>query len=95
MGAGDGEFNWPFCLSVDKAGHLFVCDGFNDRVQVFKLNGEFITKIGATGKEKENMKSPFSTAFLSNGRIIVTEFGNHRVHVFEQMNSFPSVLFTR
>ena len=83
MGAGDGEFNSPFCLSVDKAGHLLVCDASNHRVQVFKLNGELITKFGATGKENKKMKSPVSIAFLSNGRIIVTEFGNDRVHVFE------------
>ena len=83
MGAGDGEFNSPFCLSMDKAGHLLVCDASNHRVQVFKLNGEFITKFGATGKENKKMKSPVSIAFLSNGRIIVTEFGNDRVHVFE------------
>ena len=83
MGTGDGEFNSPFCLSVDKVGHLLVCDSSNHRVQVFKLNGEFITKFGATGKENEKMKSPVSTAFLSNGKIIVTEFENHRVQVFE------------
>ena len=83
MGAGDGEFNSPFCLSVDKAGHLLVCDASNHRVQVFKLNGELITKFGATGMENKKMKWPISIAFLSNGRIIVTEFGNDRVHVFE------------
>ena len=91
MGAGDGEFNSPFCLSMHKAGHLLVCDASNDRVQVFKLNGEFITKFGASGKENEKMKRPISTAFLSNGRIIVTAFGSNRVHVFEYINSFPSV----
>ena len=25
-GEGDGEFNKPRCLSVNKAGHLMVCD---------------------------------------------------------------------
>ena len=82
-GHGDGEFSLPRCLSVDKAGHLFICDRWNNRVHVFKLNGEFITKFGAGGKENEKMKGPISTAFLSNGRIIVTEYENHRVQVFE------------
>ena len=68
---------------MDKAGHLLVCDESNDRVHVFTLNGEFITKFGATGKENEKMKWPISTAFLSNGRIIVTGGGSNRVHVFE------------
>ena len=82
-GAGDGEFNSPHCLSVDKAGHQLVCDAQNGRVQVFKLNGEFITKFGAFGKEKGKFTMPISTALLSDGRIIVTELGNHRVLVFE------------
>ena len=47
--SGDGEFNDPGCLSVDRAGHLLVCDLLNHRVQVFKLSGEFVTKFGAKG----------------------------------------------
>ena len=71
------------CLSVDKAGHLLVCDSSNHRVQVFKLTGEFITKFGAYGTEKGKLNTPISTALLSDGRVIVTELGNHRVQVFE------------
>ena len=80
-GARDGEFHSPLCLSVDKAGHLLICDLMNGRVQVFKLSGEFITKFVASGKDKETINGPMSTAFLSNGRVIVTEC--HRVQVFE------------
>ena len=82
-GAGDGEFNYPRCLSVDRAGHLLVCDSQNHRVQVFKLNGEFVTKFGTSGEEEGKLKWPISTAILSDGRIIITEFCNHRVQVFE------------
>ena len=78
---GDGDT--PRCLSVDKAGHLLVCNSRQNQVQVFQLNGKFITKFGASGKEKRKFDWPISTAFLSNGRIIVTEFGNHRLQVLE------------
>lgn len=47
-GEGNGEFNFPKCLSVDKAGHLIVCDG-NHRVQVFELSRKFVTKFGSKG----------------------------------------------
>ena len=36
-GGGDGEFNYPCCLSVNKSGHLMVCDSGNNRIQVFQL----------------------------------------------------------
>ena len=81
-GDGDGELN-PLCLSVDRAGHLLVCDPLNHRVQVFKLNGEFVTKFGEHGEGQGKLDEPVSTAILSNGRVIVTEFANHRVQVFE------------
>ena len=78
-GRGDAEFDKPGCLSVDgRAGHLLVCDTLNDRVQVFKLSGEFVTKFGV-----RELLRPLSTAFLSDGKIIVTEFNNHRVQIFE------------
>ena len=44
-GDGDGEFDNPYCLSVDKAGHLMVCDSGNYRVQVLELSGKFLTKV--------------------------------------------------
>ena len=37
-GNADGEYNDPFCLSVDKAGHLLVCYSENHRIQVFDLS---------------------------------------------------------
>ena len=82
-GARNGDFDYPRCLSVDRAGHLLVCDSMNHRVQVLKLNGEFVTKFGASGEEEGKFNKPMSTAILSDGRVIVTDIGNHRVQVFE------------
>ena len=36
MGEGFGKFNHPCCLSVNRSGHLMVCDSINNRIQVFK-----------------------------------------------------------
>ena len=48
-GTRDGEFNYPYCLSVNKSGHLVVYDSGNDRIQVFQLNGKFVGKFGTKG----------------------------------------------
>ena len=78
-GEGDGEFDRPKCLSVDKAGHLMVCDGRkNDRVQVLELSGKFITKF-----KLMSGGSPISTAVLSDGRILVCDFRDHRIHIIK------------
>ena len=34
QGGGHGELNYPCCLSVNKSGHLMVCDSANNRIQV-------------------------------------------------------------
>ena len=82
-GEGDGQINEPSCLSVNKAGHLMVCDTGNHRVQVFELSGKFITKFGTKGSEMGQCNAPVSTAVLSDGRIVVSDFSNHRIQIFE------------
>ena len=77
-GEGDGEFNKPRCLSVDKAGHLMVCDGANEKVQVLELNGKFITKF-----KLMSGRSPISTALLSDGRIVVSDRSDSRIEIIK------------
>ena len=79
----DGELNSPGFLSVNKAGHLMVCDTNNCRVQVFELSGRFITKFGKEGSGPGEFNSPTSTAVLSDGRIVVADWLNHRIQIFE------------
>ena len=82
-GVGDGEFNKPRCLSVNKAGHLIFCDKLNHRIQVFEVSGKFITKFGTKGSEIGEFNQPLSAAVLSDGRIVVSDFLNHRIQIFE------------
>ena len=79
----DEEFSSPRFLSVNKAGHLMVCDKDNDRVQVFELSGKFVTKFGKKGSGPGEFNSPTSTAVLSDGRIVVADWWNSRIQIFE------------
>ena len=58
QGNADGEYNDPFCLSVDKAGHLLVCYSENHRIQVFDLSGKFVAKFGSKGSQGTDLSSP-------------------------------------
>jgi len=84
-GKGNGELHEPRFLSVNKAGHLMVCDSMNHRVQVFELSGKFIAKFGTRGSgiHVGLFDCQFSTAVLSDGRIVVTDFWNDRIQIFE------------
>ena len=82
-GTGDGEFNGPYHLSINKAEHLMVCDTNNHRIQVFEVNGKFLGKFGSEGDKIGQLCRPTSTAVLSDGMIIVTDYDNHRVQIFK------------
>ena len=83
-GTGNGEFYFPYCLSVTKSGHVLVCDYANHRVQVFELNGKFVGKFGKEGSNLGEFKKPLSVALLSNGQIVVSDPGNHRIQIFDE-----------
>jgi len=44
-GTGDGEFDHPTGVAVDKDGIIYVTDYKNDRLQIFDADGSFITKL--------------------------------------------------
>ena len=68
---------------MDKAGHLMVCDSFNHRIQVFDLSGKFVAKFGTKGSEMGEFNIPVSAAVLSDGKIVVSDFRNRRIQIFE------------
>ena len=82
-GDGDGEFNDPSGLSVNKVGNLMVCDTSNHRIQVFELNGKLVTKFGTKGSKMGEFNRPLSVAVMNDGRIVVSDNLNHRIQVFE------------
>ena len=73
FGTGDGEFNGPTGLAMDKTGHLLVCCRNNRRVQAFTLAGKFVTKFGEEGL---GLDKPTSVSVLKSGLVVVCEFGN-------------------
>lgn len=42
---GDGQFNSARDLTVDYGGNVYVVDGFNNRIQIFDSNGDFVRKF--------------------------------------------------
>ncbi len=48
-GSGRGAFRWPRDIAVDAAGHIFVADSENSRIQKLTRDGEFLTAWGTPG----------------------------------------------
>jgi len=80
-GNGDGEFNFPSFLAMDKNGILYVVDSFNFRVQMFDAEGNFLKKFGRLGDASGSFSRPAGIAVDSDGNIYVvdTSFNNFQI----------------
>ena len=68
---------------MDKTGNLLVCSLLNHTVQIFSLDGEFVTQFRKYGQKLGQFGSPCSVSVLKSGRIVVSEFKNDRLQLFQ------------
>ena len=74
--------DYPNGLRVSKNNELYVCDGNNNRIQVFDLDLNFKRSFGKKGNGKGQFDSPADVDFDSTGNIYVTDEYNHRIQIF-------------
>lgn len=83
-GRGDGEFNFPTNIFIDKDGKVYVCDTMNFRVQIFDQDGNFISKFGELGDIPGKFARPKGIAVDSEGHIYVVDAAFNNVQIFDQ-----------
>jgi len=97
-GNADGQFRNPLGLAFDQhRGLLLIVDNNNDRVQVFSCDedgGSFVSKFGKKGNQPGQLQYPHGLAIdHDHDRILVTDYGNHRVQVWSlSQQSFLSCI---
>ena len=87
-GNGEGQFNCPRYISYDSAGNVYVTDRYNDRIQVFTAEGDFLRMIGQSGKGNGELKEPCGIAVDSNDMVYVSEYSNNRISIFTSKGEF-------
>lgn len=80
-GDGQGEFNLPRDVVIGKEGQLYVVDGGNFRVQVFKPDGTFVKTFGGVGRRGGQFSRPKEAAVDPDGNVYVVDsaFGNFQI----------------
>ena len=84
MGGENGRFKLPYDLAVSSSGKVYVVDVYNNRVQVFDLDGNFINKWNPrypTGIAIDKFENVYVTA-LNYGPTI------HNVQKFDSNGNF-------
>ena len=86
LGADEGQFDKPYEVGVDIEGNVYVADPYNERIQVFNTNGEFITVIGEKGTNPGQFRFPTDVAGGPNNKIYVADYFNNRVQTFKKVS---------
>lgn len=87
---GDGKFNLPACLLIDKENNLYVSDEGHSKVFGFKPDGELITEWGEKGSAEGQLDRPSGMAFDADENIYIADAMNHRVQKFTKDGKFLS-----
>ena len=95
FGAEAGQFNEPWGIAVDDE-YVYVADTWNHRVQKFTLDGQFVDAFGQSGSPDTAAGDeglglffgPRSIVILQDGRLAVTDTGNHRIQVLDSDGNF-------
>ena len=86
-GSGDGEFqDYAKGIEIGFDGNIYVADEYNNRIQVFDTNGNFVRKFSSNGTAPGQLYRPKDLAFLSNGTLVVGD--NYYLHYFQTDGTF-------
>lgn len=79
-----GDFAKPSGLAVDAEGNLFVADTWNNRIEIFDADGNFISAFGKAGDGPGYFSRPKGVAIDGDGHIWVADGMQDRVQVFNK-----------
>jgi DNA-binding beta-propeller fold protein YncE len=86
------NFNRPSDVTWDRAGNIYVADGFgpNNRIAKFTRDGNFVKSWGQTGSAQGQFNRIRGIASDAAGNIYVADAGNNRIQVFDGEGTFKS-----
>ncbi len=87
-GSGDGQFDGPLSVAVDKMGFIYVVDSNNNRVQKFNSSGGHLDTFGSTGAGAGQLSIPIGLADSPSGLVYVADTFNNRIMVFTPFGNF-------
>jgi DNA-binding beta-propeller fold protein YncE len=86
------EFRYPFLITLDKYGYLYISDVINTRVQSLNPEGLYVSSIGGWGVEKGEFFRPKGVAVDNNNRVYVSDSYMGVIQVFESTGEFYSAI---
>ena len=83
------NFSRPTDVAFDRAGNIYVSDGFgNARIAKFDSSGRFLKSWGTRGTGPGQFDTPISIVSDAQGNVYVADRGNRRIQVFDGEGTF-------
>jgi DNA-binding beta-propeller fold protein YncE len=79
-----GDFSKPAGVAVDAEGNLYVADTYNNRIEIFDADGQFVSTFGKAGDGPGYFARPKGVAIDGDGHIWVADGMQDRVQVFDK-----------
>ena len=93
QGNADGQFNAPSAVAI-RGDIMYVAEKGNNRVQKFSISQRrFISKFGSRGNGPGQFSEIYGICIDSKGRVFVTDWGNQRVQVFNDDDSYSYAFY--
>jgi DNA-binding beta-propeller fold protein YncE len=91
-GINGDSFSRPSDVAWDRAGNIYVADGFgtNNRIAKFSKEGNFVKSWGQTGSAQGQFNQIRGLASDAAGNLYVADAGNKRIQVFDGEGTFKS-----
>jgi DNA-binding beta-propeller fold protein YncE len=94
-GNDDGQFNLSDeggdgygSVTVDGQGNVYITDTFNQRIQKFTSDGQFLTKWGSNGTGDGQFLRPFDVAVDKQGQVYVIDDHRGDIQKFDSTGQF-------
>ena len=77
-------------ITLDDSGNLIIADSYNDRIQTFSAEGQFVSSLGSGNAGEGAFFHPIGIATAPSGDVYVADTGNSRVQRFTADGRFLS-----
>jgi DNA-binding beta-propeller fold protein YncE len=81
-GTGEGEFQFPYGITGDKDGNIYVADLYNAKISIFSSKGKFLRYFTDENKKTDFLTSPAGLR-IYNKKLYVTDVQQNKVMVFD------------